>query len=249
MSAPDPVRESAAEEWPASDWPGRDAAIHAMRSRLGGRVSVRDEEALDALTAAGYRLAGPGEVVVRSGSGAALIAAERARQIEAEGWAPEHDDQYTDGELTRAATFYAQAARIAAYAEEGAARLRAFVDRHFPGGDRHADALTDVAAMRHDPVGHHWGRDRAGRVKPPDGWPWAPEWWKPSNDPVANLVRAGALIAAELDRLARATSPAEPTGLPQSRCEAENDDTEVCGLDLVDGVCVEHGRVAGEPRW
>jgi hypothetical protein len=36
----------------------------------------------------------------------------------------------------------------------------------------------------------------------PQGWPWAIPWWKPSNDPVRNLVKAGALIAAELDRLA-----------------------------------------------
>lgn len=34
----------------------------------------------------------------------------------------------------------------------------------------------------------------------PDGWPWAPEWWKPSEDPTRNLVKAGALLAAEVDR-------------------------------------------------
>ena len=32
---------------------------------------------------------------------------------------------------------------------------------------------------------------------------WALEWWKPSADPVRNLVKAGALIAAEIDRLNR----------------------------------------------
>lgn len=35
----------------------------------------------------------------------------------------------------------------------------------------------------------------------PDGWPWDCEWWKPSDDPVRNLVKAGALIAAEIDRI------------------------------------------------
>lgn len=35
------------------------------------------------------------------------------------------------------------------------------------------------------------------------GWPWASEWWKPSEDPIRNLVKAGALIAAEIDRLQR----------------------------------------------
>lgn len=33
-------------------------------------------------------------------------------------------------------------------------------------------------------------------------WPWAEKWWKPK-DPVRDLVRAGALIAAEIDRLNR----------------------------------------------
>lgn len=33
-------------------------------------------------------------------------------------------------------------------------------------------------------------------------WPWASHWWKPS-DPIRNLQKAGALIAAELDRLQR----------------------------------------------
>jgi hypothetical protein len=38
----------------------------------------------------------------------------------------------------------------------------------------------------------------AGRL-----WPWDPSWWKPSPDPIRNLVKAGALIAAEIDRLQR----------------------------------------------
>jgi len=37
----------------------------------------------------------------------------------------------------------------------------------------------------------------------PREWPWPHEWWKPSTDPVRNLVKAGALIAAEIDRLRR----------------------------------------------
>ena len=35
-------------------------------------------------------------------------------------------------------------------------------------------------------------------------WPWSGKSWKPSNDPIRNLVKAGALIAAEIDRLNRA---------------------------------------------
>lgn len=36
----------------------------------------------------------------------------------------------------------------------------------------------------------------------PDWWPWDESWWKPE-DPIRNLVKAGALIAAEIDRLQR----------------------------------------------
>jgi hypothetical protein len=35
------------------------------------------------------------------------VMAERRRQIEAEGWTPEHDDEHDDGELARAAAVYA----------------------------------------------------------------------------------------------------------------------------------------------
>lgn len=38
--------------------------------------------------------------------------------------------------------------------------------------------------------------------RPPDGWPWAKKWWKPS-DPIRDLTKAGALWIAELDRQKR----------------------------------------------
>ncbi len=38
----------------------------------------------------------------------------------------------------------------------------------------------------------------------PSMWPWAEEWWKPIN-PRRNLVKAAALILAEIERLDRAT--------------------------------------------
>lgn len=38
--------------------------------------------------------------------------------------------------------------------------------------------------------------------KAPELWPWLRKWWKPK-DRISNLVRAGALIAAEIDRLQR----------------------------------------------
>lgn len=85
-------------------------------------------------------------------NGAELIAAERQRQIEGEGWTAEHDDKHDNGELARAAVCYAE------------------------GGTG---------------VGLH------------EIWPWFQEEWKPSGDRVRDLTKAGALIAAEIDRLQR----------------------------------------------
>lgn len=34
-------------------------------------------------------------------------------------------------------------------------------------------------------------------------WPFEEKWWKPSSDPIRNLIKAGALVAAEIDRLLR----------------------------------------------
>jgi len=41
-------------------------------------------------------------------TGVEAIAAERKRQIEAEGWTPEHDDEHTNGEMADAAACYAR---------------------------------------------------------------------------------------------------------------------------------------------
>jgi len=97
-------------------------------------------------------------------SGIKLIAAERQRQIEKEGWSPEHDDQHANFELTRAAVFYAC---YAIPEDEGS-----FITQYKPP--------------------FRW-------------WPWEWRWFK-QKDEVSNLVRAGALIAAEIDRLERSTA-------------------------------------------
>ena len=85
------------------------------------------------------------------------VAAERRRQIEVEGWTPEHDDCHRDGSLAKAAYCYA------------------------------------------------WAACGLGMESPPPappGWPWAGTWWKP-RDTRSNLVRAAALLLAEIDRLDR----------------------------------------------
>lgn len=48
----------------------------------------------------------------------------------------------------------------------------------------------------------------------PPGWPdeWSLNWWKPSDDPIRNLVKAGALIAAQIDRLQRMAGNAAARG-------------------------------------
>lgn len=39
----------------------------------------------------------------------------------------------------------------------------------------------------------------------PNNWPWDPKWWKPTN-PRRDLVKAGALILAEIERIDRAAA-------------------------------------------
>jgi len=97
-------------------------------------------------------------------TGAALIAAERDRQIAVEGWTAELDDEQDLCELAQAAKTYVSAAQIAARGES-------------------------PSTMRLDGTNTYW--------------PWSPSWWKPSDDPIRNLVKAGAMIAAEIDRLLR----------------------------------------------
>lgn len=82
---------------------------------------------------------------------------ERQRQIEQEGWTPEHDDRHGQGEMASAAAAYA----VASIAPGE------FQDCH------------------------------------PSLWPWDFIWWK-SSARRRMLVKAGALILAEIERLDRA---------------------------------------------
>jgi len=88
-------------------------------------------------------------------NGAEQIAEERQRQIEKEGYAPEHDDEHQGFELAKAAECYLNAAM---------GENLGILDLYWPFSDG----------------------------------------WKRSEDPIRNLVKAGALIAAEIDRLERA---------------------------------------------
>jgi hypothetical protein len=48
------------------------------------------------------------------------------------------------------------------------------------------------------------GRNRDGEQRPWPNWPWSPSWWKPK-DRRSDLIRAAALIVAEIERLDRIT--------------------------------------------
>ena len=47
------------------------------------------------------------------------------------------------------------------------------------------------------------GMPMTRRCNVPRAWPWSHNWWKPADDQIRNLVKAGALIAAEIDRIRR----------------------------------------------
>lgn len=51
--------------------------------------------------------------------------------------------------------------------------------------------------------------------RPPLAWPWDKNQWKPNTDRIRNLVKAGALLAAEIDRLQRFASVNTPSIAPQ----------------------------------
>ena len=47
-------------------------------------------------------------------------------------------------------------------------------------------------------------------------WPWEDQWWKPSDDPERNLVKAGALILAEIARRRRLAAGQPQPGTPEN---------------------------------
>ncbi len=91
------------------------------------------------------------------------VAAERRRQIEVEGWSPDHDSTHSSGEMAQAAACYAAGEPI----------FKA-IDNGDPGYERFINYLPF--------------------------WPWANFWWKPQ-DRRRDLIRAAALIVAEIERL------------------------------------------------
>ena len=109
------------------------------------------------------------------------VLAERQRQIEVEGWTPEHDDAHSLGQMAGAALCY---------------------------------LAEDIP---------HWARQQAHGCY----WPWDAEWWNPG-DHRRNLVKAGALILAEIERLDRATRPASAhDAIPAVTDKEKEDDHDI----------------------
>ncbi len=118
---------------------------------------------------------------VQDGGGAlADVAAERRRQIEAEGWTPEHDDRHRDKSMALAAACYAMFASVS--------------DAERASTDMPGDLTTNSKPLR-------------GWAAFLEIWPWERRWWKPK-DRRSDLVRAGALIIAEIERLDRSVGNA-----------------------------------------
>ena len=65
----------------------------------------------------------------------------------------------------------------------------------------------------------HWARQQAHGCY----WPWDAGWWKPG-DHRRNLVKAGALILAEIERLDRATRPANAHDARPAVTDKEKED-------------------------
>lgn len=104
-------------------------------------------------------------------TGSELIAAERQRQLSEEGYDTAHDVDHVDGELLSAAMAYAKSALCV-----------------------YAPSNPQAAPNTQEPPIYPY-------------WPWHPDYFKaePFTEgvpgAVRSLVKAGALIAAEIDRL------------------------------------------------
>lgn len=112
------------------------------------------------------------------------VARERERQMEAEGWTPEHDDTHNEGEMARAAASYAYVSRLNATVREIGSMPSTF-NRNYPEWVN----VKTIARM----------------------WPWDWKWFKPTT-PRRDLIKAAALIIAEIERLDRAASPGASEG-------------------------------------
>lgn len=116
-------------------------------------------------------------------TGIELIAEERQRQISVEGWSPEHDQEHVLGELAQAAACYALPSQRVVMSQPPVVNNPRSVDEVEYG---------------------IYEETKPGQIH----WPFETEWYKRTPDNrVRELVKAGALIAAEIDRLQHLPPP------------------------------------------
>ena len=135
-------------------------------------------------------------------NGIVQIAGERARQIVEEGYTLDHDKEHAYGELAAAAAVYATVAQALAEAGQNAADLLCHALRkdvlEAEGEEALAALDAKAAAFAADPL-FMFGPPNA-RVAPA-GWPFEASAFHPAPTPQENLVKAGALVVAELERI------------------------------------------------
>ena len=147
----------------------------------------------------------------RLGTGIERIAAERKRQVEAEGWTAGHDDEHDDGELALVAALYATPRPLFGKHPSGVA---------FDPWPATWDTKWDKRPRRAD------GRLALGTVA----------------QRVRCLEKAGALIAAEIDRLLRVAVQDQDLvpSLPPPSTESAPADCDHPSFD-VHGICTACG--------
>lgn len=117
-------------------------------------------------------------------AGVELIAEERQRQIDIEGYSKEHDLCHEEKEFIDAATSYMM-----------------------PNSIRPILDVTNELEIQpsYAVIYDHYSSDgtlHKMRILPPSMWPWGEQYWKPTpSDRIRELVKAGALIAAAIDRM------------------------------------------------
>ena len=95
------------------------------------------------------------------------VLAERQRQVESEGWTPEHDDAYASGAMAQAAGCYAM----------------------FAAASDSARAITDLSGSL-----SALGRPIKGWAAWLQLWPFERKWWKPTNRRRIGKKAAGRLL-------------------------------------------------------
>jgi hypothetical protein len=124
------------------------------------------------------------------------VITERARQVQDFGWTPNHDDQYSKGELAGAAACYALKDTSYPYRDfNPKPKYAAVVEAREIAEKSMGTLRKTLALMREQEEAVHGPR-------PPRWFPWDRSWWRPGSRR-RNLVKAAALLIAEIELLDR----------------------------------------------